>query len=49
MALLEQVKTFCSKNGIDYELFENEAASVAVFTGVAATSTAPERIVGAKK
>ncbi len=50
-ALLEQVKTFCSKNKIEYELFENSAGSGASMFGggVVAASSAPERIVGVKK
>jgi hypothetical protein len=50
-ALLEQVKTFCSKNNVEYELFENApvAPHLMYGGGVVAASSAPERIVGDKK
>lgn len=51
-AILEQVKTFCSKNGIDYELFQqNKVVAPIVYGGMAAVDgiSAPERIVGDKK
>lgn len=31
--LLEQVKSFCSKNNVDYELFEKKAPSAVIFGG----------------
>ena len=51
-ALLEQVKTFCSKNNVEYELFENAPGAPHLMYGgggVVAASSAPERIVGDKK
>ncbi len=44
------MKTFCSKNGVEYELFDN-TGSPAVGYGATHVSTlkAPERIVGDKK
>jgi hypothetical protein len=31
--LLEQVKSFCAKNNVDYELFEKKPAASAVIFG----------------
>jgi hypothetical protein len=45
------VKTFCSKNGVEYELFDNTVSPAVHGYGVTHVSTlkAPERIVGDKK
>ena len=50
-ALLEQVKSFCSKNNIEYELFDtaSPAAVVGLFGAPVGDLAAPERIVGDKK
>ena len=50
-ALLEQVKTFCSKHKIEYELFETIAPAAVHHFGVTSATelVAPERMVGDKK
>lgn len=53
-ALLEQVKTFCSKHQIEYELFENDAPAAYGFgfgaAGIKAQDLkSDDRIVGDKK
>lgn len=48
--MLEQVKTFCSKHNIEYELFESASSgAVGLFGAASGDLVAPERIVGDKK
>jgi|JI6StandDraft_1071083.scaffolds.fasta_scaffold278413_2 hypothetical protein len=52
--LLEQVKSFCSKHSLDYELFENEKVGGIPFGGFGSSGgggalKSEERIVGDKK
>ena len=43
------MKTFCSKNGVEYELFDNVAGPVPYGVIEISKTSAPERIVGDKK
>lgn len=47
--MLEQVKTFCSKNKIEYELFDSVTAAAPTSSILTSELVVPERIVGDKK